>query len=516
MVTSVWILVVVYIALVFVSVVVVLLRGADEPRLRNKKRATGVRKKRNTRNRNGAPLADVCNRVTASSYTTVDVTGRPRPACRCHWPTLFAQESLFTDCDVPLACDGNTGILVHKITRQPLTGAVPPIDIHDYECSKCAPCNLPGPDPHTGLPSCLPRPFNDRERDMCLYGVTSASDVYTDETAGANSDDSEHRTTKPMIALNSRFVDKRFLSAFTDRARDGSWVPNPCEYDLFTGARLDGACELRLTRRLNIAYCAPLRDNVMTAVKEDTYLTNNLGAYPNVCFRFTSNDHHVNGYVVEYFLRKRNSVELPSPVVSMRIARSDVLGSVVSGLGLTNVPKEKMLLFTQPEPPSDVNEFPHPFNKRRMADFTKELNHWLGLLPAKCSTPIILYNCSAPIQPLAIPECALVGDNDRSPADKSMVPHNGVIGDQTTVYARSAVACRNPEYDARFPIVPNFNVKPGSTNSLPTSAILFFDKSNNTVYPHWKEVGDNVWPEYATVQRYVREKLRSVPNETLE
>lgn len=122
--------------------------------------------------------------------------------------------------------------------------------------------------------------FNDKDGDMCLYDVASENDVYFDDTTRERTDD-EHTTTKPMLALKSRFVDKAFLFAFTDHVRNAAWIPNPCAHDLFTGARLEGCCELRLTRMSNIAYCAPLRDNIMTAVKEDTYLVNNEGAYPN-------------------------------------------------------------------------------------------------------------------------------------------------------------------------------------------------------------------------------------------
>lgn len=459
--------------------------------------------------------AVVCNGITASSFLTSDAAGHVRRACRCHWPTLFGQESLFSDCNVQHACDGGKGVLVHKITRRPLIDAEPPIDIHDYECSRCDRCNVPGPDPHTGLPSCLPRPFNDRDGDMCLYDVDSPTDVYSDDATNTG-DDNEHATTKPMLELKSRFVDKAFVASFTDRAREAAWVPNPCAYDLFTGARMRNGCELRLTRKSNIAYCAPLRDDAMTAVKEDTYLMNNSGMYPNACFRFTSDERHVNGYVIEYFVRKRSGRDLPSPVVSMRIARKDVLGSVVAGLGLTRVPPQKMLLFTQPEPPSDVKEFPHPFHKRRMADFTKEFNYWLGVLPAKCSIRVFLYNCSAPVQALPITACSRIGESDRDPSDKSITPHGGVIGDQTVAYAKSTVACKNPEYEPRFPIVPNYNISPGSTDSTLTSAILFFDKSNNTVYPHWKEVGEDVSTEFETIQRYVRSQLQSAPNETLK
>lgn len=464
---------------------------------------------------NSQSSRSTCNEMTSSSVRTVDAAGHTRYACRCHWPTLFGQKDLFSDCNVHHACDGGKGVLVHRMTRRLLASVEPPIDIHDYVCSSCDRCNVPGPDPHTGLPSCIPRPFNDRDRDMCLYDVPDETDVYVGDTGADDATDGERYTTKPILSLRSRFVDERFVSSFTDRVRETAWVPNPCAYDLFTGSRLDGGCQLRLTRKTNVAYCAPIRDNIMTAVKEDSYLVNNRGAYPNACFRFTSNEHHVNGYVIEYFLRERRASELPSPVVSMRIARDDVLGSVVAGLGLKNVPKEKMLLFTQPEPPPDVDEFPHPFNKRGMTDFTKERNHWLDALPAKCSKLFVQYNCSAPVQALPITECSRIGDTDRDPSDKRAMPGNGILGDQTDVYAESTVACRNPEYDKRFPIVPNYRVAADSTDSALTSAILFFDKTTNTVYPHWKEVGENVSGEVEAIRRYVREQLRSAPNETI-
>lgn len=495
-----------------VAFVFFILRG--KVKTMNQKRSVGIQNA-TTVLKSSYNTGVTCNGITASSIMTKDPTGSLRNACRCHWPTLFGQETLYSDCNIQHACDNNKGVLVHKVTRKPLISAVQPIDIHDYECSQCDRCNVPGTDPHTGLPSCVPRPLNDRDRDLCLYNVASESDVYFDAAAN-DSNDGEYHTAKPMLALRSRFVDRRFVSLFTDRVRDTAWVPNPCAYDLFTGIRLESGCELRLTKKSNIAYCAPLRDNIMTAVKEDTYLINNLGTYPNACFRFTSNEHHVNGYIIEYFLRERRSQELPSPVVSMRIARKDVLGSVVKGLGLTRVPKEKMLLFTQPEPPSDVNEFPHPFNKRRMADFNKEFNYWLDILPAKCSGLHILYNCSAPIQALPITECTRIGDTDRNPSDKKSMPHGSVIGDQTEEYARSTVSCRNPEYDARFPIVPNYETKLDSTDSTLTSAILFFDKTNNTVYPHWKELGENVSSEVDAIHRYVQVALRSAPNDVLK
>ena len=95
-----------------------------------------------------------------------------------------------------------------------------------------------------------------------------------------------------------------------------------------------------------------------------------------------------------------------------------------------------------------------------------------------------------------------------------MAPRAEFIGDQTEVYAKSTVACVNPKYDSRFPIVPNYNVSAGSTSAEPSSAILFFDKSDQTVYPHWKEVGANIKPVLKNVERYVREALRSLPNET--
>jgi len=466
----------------------------------------------------------VCNEVTSSPIVTKHLTGHLRTACRCHWPTLFGQKTLFEDCSIQHACDGGIGVLVHKITRKPLTEAVPPIDIHDYECSECARCNLPGPDPHTGLPSCLPRMFNDRDGDMCLYGVSgSESEGEDDEMACPGQD---LRSTKPMLSLNSPFIDKMYRPMFTDRVRDTARVPNPCAFDTFSGVRLNGECELRMTRSSKIAYCAPMKDNAMTAVAEDTYLSNNQGKYPNACFRFTSNETHVNGYVIEYFLRERRTPQLPSPVVSMRVAKGNVLISVLKGLGLLREPDDKMLLFTQPEPPADVSEFPHPFNKQRLAAFKYELNNWIEWLPAVCLTPALAipaavtidlhhipYNCSAPVQRLAIPDCSRIGENDRQPFDRDRLSPLGA-GDQTKDYAKSTVACLNPQYDSRFPIVPNYNVSVGSTNAEPTSAILFFDKTNNTVYPHWKNVGANITAEKDTIARYVREKLRSLPNET--
>lgn len=470
-----------------------------------------------------------CNEVTSSPILVKHHTGHLRLACRCHWPTLFGQVDLFEDCNVQHACDGGKGVLVNKFTKQPLSEASAPIaDIHDYECSACDRCNVPGPDPHTGLPSCLPRPFNDRDKDMCLYDVDSAaeSEVYKDD---GDASAGEIRTIKPMLYVKSQFVDGKFQTMFTDRVRDSAWVPNPCAFDSFTGARLNGECELRKTQRSNIAYCAPMKDNIMTAVMDDTYLVNNNGRYPNACFRFTSNEAHVDGYVIEYFLRQRTSAQLPSPVVSMLVPKDKVLRSVLNGLGLKHEPDKKMLLFTQPEPPSDVSEFPHPFNRREggVAAFTKEMNHWLDELPAKCATPEfygvyngfidinpILYNCSAPVQRLVIPACSKIGNDDRSPSNKNMAPRAEFIGDQTEVYAKSTVACVNPKYDSRFPIVPNYNVSAGSTDAAPSSAILFFDKSDRTVYPHWKEVGATIKPELKNVERYVREALRSLPNET--
>ncbi|KAG8314661.1 hypothetical protein J6590_087499 [Homalodisca vitripennis] len=446
-----------------------------------------------------------CNVVTGSPLILIDDTGDARQACRCHWPTLFGQKDLFSDCDVHRACDGGIGTLVHK--------GVPPVNIHDYECSACDRCNVPGTDPHTGLPSCLPVPFNERERDMCVYDVKSEYDVYNDDE---HADDTvaDHRTTKTMLSVRSRFVDTRFFSMFVDRVRDTAWIPNPCSFDLFTGADLQGGCELRMTRKSNTAYCAPLQDNFMTAIKDDSYLANNSGQFPNACFRFTSNEEHVNGYVMEYFVRERRGLDLPAPVVSMRIEKKYVLNSVLGGLGLGREREAKMLLFTQPEPPSDVSEFPHPFNARRMADFKKELNHWRDELPSKCIAhykTLIVYNCSAPVQPLEIPKCSSVGEPFGFLQNANKIP-TGLFGDAEE-YAKSAVACLEPDYDARFPIVPNYNVRPGSTNADPSSAILFYDKTNNTVYPHWKDVGDKVSTEIGTIQRYVREKLRSLPND---
>lgn len=457
-----------------------------------------------------------CNEIVASPLAVPDVTGQLRQVCRCHWPTLYGQNTAYSDCDVQHACDSGKGVLVHKVTRRPLMSEKAPVDIHDYECSSCDRCNVPGEDPHTGLPSCLPRPFNDRERDMCVYGVESDSEVYTDT---ADTDDaSDRRTTSSMLAVGSAFVDPKFYSSFTDRVRNTAWVPNPCSYDTITGSRLYGDCELRLTRKSNVAYCAPLRDNAMTAVKEDSYLVNNGGKYPNACFRFTSNEDQVAGYVIEYFLLERKTEHLPSPVVSMRIAKKNVLTSVIDELGLTRVEDSKTLLFTQPEPPPDASEFPHPFNERRMSDFNTELNYWVDELPAKCDSHLysfVKYNCTAPVQPLVILECSHVGSHDRSPKNKSALPSNGLIGDQTDIYSKTTVACRKPDYDPRFPIVPNYKVKPGAIDADPTSAILYFDKTNYTVYPHWKDAGENVTRELDAIRRYVQEELRSLPNESM-
>lgn len=456
-----------------------------------------------------------CN-ATISSPATVTRAGRSIQACRCHWPTLFGQKDEFSECNVRHACDGGKGSLVHKITRQPLDGATPPIDIHAYECSACDRCNTPGPDPHTGLPSCLPRPLKDRDRDMCLYNVDSESLVYSGHEE-AERDRSDYRTVKPMLSVKSGFVEAGYVAAFTDRVRNTAWVPNPCAFDLFTGAVLGDDCELRLTRKSNIAYCAPTKDNIMTAVKEDSYLAGNGGRYPNACFRFASDKADVNAYVVEYFLRKRQVPELPSPVVSMRIAKKNVLQHVLAGLGLTREADDKMLLFTQPEPPADVSDFPHPFTHQRMGTFSKELNNWTKKLPAKCWAAgvgfPILYNCSAPPQALPIPECSKIGHWDRGPPLKDYEPTGGVIGDQTEAYAKSTVACLKPGYDARFPLVPNYNVSVGSTDADPTSAILLFDKSDHTVYPHWKDVGSNVSSgDLDDMRRYLRTQLLSLPN----
>lgn len=468
----------------------------------------------NGRRKRALSTNETCNPITASFFQTTDKEGKTKHACRCNWPTLFGQKDLFSDCTIQYACDGR-GSLVHKITRTPLLAADTPIDIHDYECSECDDCNDPGPDPHNGLPSCLPRPFNDRKGGMCIYDPIAEEDVYSDHDTGKTD---EHNTVKGYLALNCRFVDKQFLASFTDAVRLTARVPNPCDHDLFTGDRLNGECELRMTNDTKTAYCAPLRDNIMTAVKEDTYLTNNAGKFPNTCFRFTSNEHHVNGYVIEYFIRERRGVQLPSPVVSMRITKSKVYKHVLDGLGLTRESDEKMLLFTQPEPPLDVREFPHPFNKQRLSMFTKEVNNWIDTLPAKCVNNItvpFMYNCSAPVQPLSIPFCSKVGASDRHPLNRSSMPYGSFIGDQTEAYAKSTVACRDPEYDSRFPIVPNYNIRPDSTNTDITSTILFFDKSTNTIYPHWSDAFKDVSKEIHTIKRYVREKLRSLPNEGL-
>lgn len=462
-----------------------------------------------------------CNPVTSSPVFATQYTERGvQRFCRCHWPTLFGQSNPFGDCNVHHACDRGKGILVHKVTGLPLMEATPPIRIHDYQCSACDRCNVPGPDPDTGLPSCVPRPFNDRDSDMCIYDMDhSDSEVYSTGNEDESGTDSgtDLRTTKPMLSLASRFVNTEYISMFTDRVRNTALVPNPCAFDLFTGSLLNGDCELRLTRKSKTAYCAPTKDNIMTAVKEDTYLMNNQNRYPNACFRFTSNEEHVNGYVIEYFLRKREGTEFPSPVVSMRIAKNKVLNSVLDGLGLSEEPDSKMLLFTQPEPPPDVNEFPHPFNQQRMSDFDKELNNWIEELPAKClyflGTTPIRYNCSAPVQPLAIPQCSKVGEHDRGPSNTNESPRGNVIGHQRELYAKTTVACKNPIYDARFPLVPNYNIRVGSINADPVSTILFFNKTNNTVYPHWKNVGEKFAGESKIIERYIRERLHSVPNE---
>lgn len=457
-----------------------------------------------------------CNTITSSPV----YTGRSVHFCRCHWPTLFGQSNPSSDCNVQHACDKGKGILVHKVTGRPLLEATLPIRIHDYQCSACGRCNVPGPDPDTGLPSCLPRTFNDRDRNMGIYDVDdSYLEVYNTkevDESGTNTT-ADLRTTKPMLSLASPFVNTEYIAMFTDRVRDTALVPNPCAFDLFTGSRLNGDCELRMTNKSKVAYCAPTKDNIMTAVKEDTYLVNNKNRYPNACFRFTSNEEHVNGYVIEYFLRKREGSEFPSPVVSMRIAKNKVLSSVLDGLGLSDEPDSKMLLFTQPEPPPDVNEFPHPFNEKRMSDFNKELNYWIEELPAKClyyfhATPI-RYNCSAPVQPLVIPQCLKVGEHDRNPSNMNESPRGNVIGHQTELYAKTTIACKNPTYDARFPLVPNYNISVGSINADPVSTVLFFNKTNNTVYPHWKNVGEKFAGESKTIERYIRERLRSVPNE---
>lgn len=467
-----------------------------------------------------AVASNWCNQITASPLLTVNEKGVMKQACRCHWPTLFGQTDVFSDCNVQHACDGGKGVLVHKQTGRPLMEQMPPFDIHDYECSSCDRCNTPGTDPHTGLPSCLPRPFNDRERDMCIYETNGESNVYLGESgpvAGTDHTTTDFRTTKPMLSVKSSFVDGEYMSAFTDRARATAWIPNPCAYDAITGASLYGDCELRMTRKSNTAYCAPTKDSVMTAIKDDSYLSNNRGSFPNACFRFTSNDEHVTGYVIEYFSRKRDGPDLPSPVVSMTVAKKDILNSVLVGLGLVHEPETKTILFTQPAPPSDVDEFPHPFNADRMSHFTKELNNWIEELPAKCRTsyiaPFVMYNCSAPVQPLDIPECSRIGENDRKPALKNNSPHGTWIGDQSGVYAKTTLACTKPDYDTRFPLVPNYNLKPGSIDSDPPSTILYFDKSNLTVYPHWQDYGAQAVGHLETIKRYVREELHSLPNE---
>lgn len=432
-----------------------------------------------------APVQPIrCDPRTGEPVTNVTSSGRLRTTCRCFWPSLFDRKDSLSDCSVVRAC-GGTGKLVHSATRSPLEEVSPDksIDIHEFECNVCgnAECTVPGKDPHTGLPSCVPIPVRDRTGGLCLYESLSKSGG----TGAVKPADTGKHAVSPLLAVKGAFVSTDFANSFTNP--DEAYVPNPCAFDAFRGVSMKNECRLTLTPS-GTGYCEPLSETVSTVIFDDDYLPNNGGRYSNACYKFTDSDRHVEAYVAEYFVRPRNtalsSLESPPPplpVLSVEIDADRLIPEVLDMLNAraTTGTRKKMLV-TQSAIPEDAESIPVPFDKTTMSRFVKEHNDFVFYLPAKFA----LFRYWAPVQAVKIHDC------DDINGDRVIVGFtiNAIeYGEYDILRQRRVVACREPYYDKRLAIVPNIDVNPlgPAYNADPTSAVLRFDKSDFIVRPYW-------------------------------
>lgn len=461
--------------------------------------------------------SELCNTMTSTPLMTVTEQGLLRMMCRCYWPTLFDQKDIFSDCNIGRACNNRPFSLIHKKSKIPLlkTPYGSKINIHDYECGSCGDSQTPGTNPDTGLPACLPKPMNSRSYDMDgLYDVLVQQSGIALEFSLASAND---RTTNAvLLPVNSVLVDKDMRKGFVNEVQDKARIPNPCAFDHFNGSFLDGECVLTSSRS-GIAYCSPRSESVSTVLTPDDYLTKNNGRYSNACYRFTTSDANVHGYIFEYFVRglsdesKTEFIEMiekekmaaaaegrkgkdlryppPFPNVSLETKVNLLTRSIRNSFGLADfygkltarTNGDDDILITQAPVPDDAIEVPVPLDMITMSEYRLERNDYGTMLPALCLFDTIY--CAAPIQTILIPQCKDVGNGTRNPSDANILYLSQSTFSHDELLFNSVVACKNPEYDERLNIVPQIDV--ARTDGFNNAAILRFDKKTKTVHPHW-------------------------------